>query len=144
MLSTKGAELRDFIRRLVAFGSMSVLSLGVNLGVTVLLHEVLHASEELSYAIALIVVFTMNFMLSRHVVFRSTSGDSIRQATLFGISTLSFRGLEYVLFLLLHTVMDLWYVGVIVGVSIPMTLVKFLFLGKFVFVPKARSELESS
>ena len=113
------------------------LKLGVNLGLTVLLHELLHVAEELAYAVALILVFSMNFLLSRHVVFSSASGNSVRQAVLFGISTLLFRSLEYLLFLFFHAALGLWYVGVIIGVSLPMMLIKFVILGKFVFVAEA-------
>ncbi|MCK5849855.1 MAG: GtrA family protein [Kiritimatiellae bacterium] len=117
---------------------MSVLSFVVNVGTTVLLHERLKASAELAYAVALILVFVMNFLISRYIVFRAASGDATRQGLLFFVSSLSFRGVEYLLFLLIHTILDVWYVAAIICISIPMTLVKFVFHGKVVFVPKGK------
>lgn len=123
------------LRKLAAYGGMSALSFAVNLGLTVFLHEVVRAPAEAAYAAALVVVFVMNFMISRHMVFRAASGDPVRQGVVFLVSALSFRGVEYLLFLLLHTVLGVWYVAAVIGISVPMTLVKFVFHGKVVFVP---------
>jgi len=143
MPSIEGPELKELTRRLVAFVWLTLLSFGIHLGATMLLHEVQNASEELPYAISLMLVFVINFGISRRVIFASTSGDPLRQVVLFGVSTPAFPGLGYLLFLLFHAVLGFWYLGVIIGVSIPMVPAKFLFLRKFVFVSKAVPEHDS-
>ncbi len=104
-----------------------------HMGVTAFLHEILALSEEASYACALVVAFCLGFFLMRHFVFRAGEGAIRRQAVLHFATTLAFRGMEYVGFLTLHTLLGLYYllsILLVLGVSF---CAKFLWYGHFVF-----------
>jgi putative flippase GtrA len=82
----------------------SGLSFTANLGITAGLHELLGVSPELSFAVALVFVFVMNFAGMRWWVFRGTDRAIASQLMGFGLSSLAFRGLEYCGFLLLYRI----------------------------------------
>jgi putative flippase GtrA len=64
-------EIRAVILRLVGFVAGGALSYGLNLGVFLLLHERLAASQHLAYAISLTLVTGVNFAWSYGVNFRT-------------------------------------------------------------------------
>lgn len=131
-------------RRFVRFGLTSGLSFMINLGLTALLHEVVALSEEWAFAISLASVFLMNFLLLRHYVFDASSGDPRRQIALTAISSATFRGMEYLGFLLVHTMMSVHYllaVGLVLGVSF---LLKFFYYGNVVFANRGHGAASRS
>ncbi|MFQ5416991.1 MAG: GtrA family protein [Myxococcota bacterium] len=71
------------------------LSFSLNLGITAALHEIFGVSPEVSFAVALVAVFCVNFAIMRCWVFRGTSRPIRSQLAGFGVSSLFFRGLEY-------------------------------------------------
>jgi putative flippase GtrA len=90
---------------------LSALSLALTLGVTAGLHEGFGVSPEISFAVALVVVFLTNFAGMRLWVFRGTRRPVVIQLMGFGLSSLSFRGLEYCLYLLLYRVVGTPYLA---------------------------------
>ena len=68
--------------------------------ITTTLHEVLGVMESNSFATALVVVFVINFFVLRNYVFKSESNTS-SAAIKFFISSLFFRGFEYILFIII-------------------------------------------
>ena len=136
-MGERTGKLKELFRKLSAYGGMTALSFAVNLGLTVGLHEFYGFPEEASYAVALAAVFGMNFLISRHIVFRAASGSPGRQGLLFFLTSIGFRAIEYLLFLLVHSVLGVWYVAAVICIAAPMTLVKFVFHGKVVFVPES-------
>lgn len=114
------------------------VNLGINAGLTALLHEVAGMPEEGAYAVSLAVVFVLNFFTSRHYVFKSGDGDSGGQLLRFLAAALLFRGLEYLAFLLVHTVLGVYYLVAVIGVQVVSFVAKFFFYGKFVFVGRGK------
>jgi putative flippase GtrA len=112
---------------------ISGLSFVLNLGLTVALHEVAGLSEELSYAIALVVVLATNFLFLRYYIYPARHGPFFKQLGLFLASSAVFRGLEYVAFLFGHTLLGLPYVPVLVVVQALSVIAKFLYYGLAVF-----------
>lgn len=112
-------------RNAIRFLNNSALSFVVNLGLTVFIREFLGAPAEVSFAIALVIVFTMNFFTLRYYVYQGEVKPWREQFAIYTGSAATFRGLEYVAFLLLHTWLGIDYRFVIVAILIVSSIVKF-------------------
>jgi putative flippase GtrA len=112
--------------RMGRFAAMGAVGFGLNIAVTVSLHEWLGAPEELAFAVAL---------TSRYLIFAGAShGDPRRQLLKFALSNAGFRVAEYVGFLVLHTLLRLPYLLAIVAVLGFSFLTKFFTYSTVVFV----------
>ena len=120
---------------LVRFGMLTVWSFVASLGVTALLHEVLRCPAELAFAVALVTVFVTNFLACRYFVFPSAEGDARRQLGLFTLFSALFRGAEYLLFLLVHTLIGVHYIVAIVAIKGAIVAAKFVSYRTWIFVP---------
>lgn len=116
---------------MLRFGLTSALSAVITLGLPVLLHETLGVDPRIAVAIAFIVSFVVNFFTTQRFVFR-TRGNSGAALRRFALSSLLFRGAEYVGFLALFHLGLPYYVAqvIVVGASF---VAKFLTLRRFVF-----------
>ncbi len=112
---------------------MSGFSFLLNLGLTILLHQIFHFSAELAYAIALLSVLVTNFVVMRWYVFSGSGQPLARQAGDFLVASVFFRGIEYLAFLLLHSVLNMNYVAAIVLVMGLAFVAKFFFYRQHVF-----------
>lgn len=124
--------LPQFTRYLL-FGALAFIA---NVGLTALLHEVIHLSEETAFAISLIVMFNINFILARYMIFQdeAQSGNIVKQIAKYIFSALTFRTSEYLAFLLIHTLLGIRYIIsliVILGISF---VAKFFYYRAVVFV----------
>jgi putative flippase GtrA len=109
-------------RFLVATGASMVFSLGGSAFFT----EVIHLPARLSVAAALVLAFLFNFFFLRLFVFRSTAPKG-RQLLHFGLTSIGFRGAEYLLFLLLYETTGLPYmISLILSLGLS-------FVGKFIY-----------
>jgi len=79
-------------------GVLSYLTVTI---ITVTLHEFFSVTESNSFSASLVVVFIINFFVLRSYVFKSESVASSFVAIKFFISSLFFRGFEYVLFVII-------------------------------------------
>ncbi len=110
------------------------MSFFLTLGLTLFLHEGLRAPEELAFAVGLGSALVVNFFSCRHLIFvNAASGDARRQFILFVGSSFTFRGGEYVAFLLIHTVGGLDFMVAILGILLTSMLVKFFYYRTVVF-----------
>jgi putative flippase GtrA len=130
------------------FALLGGLSFSVNFGLTVLLHEVLGVREELAFALVLALTTVMNFVLMRSFVYPGRKGALLAQFGLFVVSSLGFRSLEYVLFLVFHTWLGFAYKMVLVATLTTTFVTKFFYYGSVVFnrpgrEPGAAGSLES-
>lgn len=121
--------------RLFRFGSGAAVSFGGTLAVTYVATEWLHLREEVSFALAVVVMFFVNFAWLRYVVF--PAGGKPWQVQMYGffLASIGFRGAEYLAFLVLLNVLHLHYmlsVALVLGLSF---LVKFQVFDKHVFRP---------
>lgn len=115
------------------FCVMTGIAFGIHVGLPPLLHEVFHLSRELAGAVPLLVVFTANYFLQRYYVYQAREGDPRRQLLLYFLSSLGFRGAEYVAYLLVFKVLGVHYLAAYVGVLLVSFMIKFFYYGKFVF-----------
>jgi putative flippase GtrA len=96
------------------------LSFSLNLGITATLHEIFGVSPEVSFAVALVAVFCLNFAMMRWWVFRGTRRPILGQLAGFGGSSLFFRGLEYAGYFALFRYVGFPYLGAaltVIGIS---------------------------
>lgn len=129
---------------MTGFGLLGLVSFTLNVGLSALLHEVFGASEELSFGISLAVVFAVNFLACRYLIFRAAGGNLIRQLTAFALSSLAFRGIEYVAFLTLHSVLGIHYLIAIISVLGASMISKFFFYRGAVFAGQNESNRTGS
>ena len=126
------------LERLARFVAVSAVGFPLNLAVTVFVHEVLGASEELAFAAALVVVFAFNFAACRYIIYRATGGDPRRQLLKYALFSAVFRFAEYMAFLLVHSVFDTHYLIAAVLVLGTSFFLKFRFYGNVVFTEGPR------
>ena len=126
--------------RFLRFGVLGAVGFGINIAVAVVLTEFFGVSEELSFAIALAVVFCFSFVTSRYLIFAgAAAGDPRKQLAKFAVSSAAFRGAEYVGFLLLHTVLGQPYLLTIVSVLTVSFLTKFVTYSTVVFTSEGEA-----
>ena len=119
---------------LVRYGTLGVVTLVTNVVLTAFLHEVLQIREEVAFAFGLAAVFIISFVGLRYVVFENASdGDPKKQAVSYLFSSLGFRGTEFMGFLVLHTVLGIYYLVAIFGVLIVSFFAKYCYYRRAVF-----------
>jgi putative flippase GtrA len=96
-------------RDLWRYALASALSFCLVLGLSAFLHEVVGATETLAVALALALAFAVNFTLLRRWVFPGQTVGARRQAAETALASITFRALEYGVFLGLHLGADVDY-----------------------------------
>ena len=100
---------RTLIRDLWRYALASAFSFCLVLGLSAGFHEIAGASETLAVALALGLAFVVNFTLLRRWVFPGQTVGAGRQAAETALTSITFRVLEYGVFLGLHLGADLDY-----------------------------------
>lgn len=111
----------------IRFFLLGVLSFFLTLGLTAFFHEMVALPEEGAYFCAILVVFLVNFSGARYFVFNADGKPIVKQFLQFVVSSLFFRGGEFLAFLLLHSLLGMYY---LLATVIVMTV---SFIGKFMF-----------
>jgi len=124
---------RSTLGRLTRFVGVAAVGFPLNLAVTVFVHEVLGASEELAFAVALVTLFVFYFVANRHFTFRATGGDARRQLLKYAAFSALFRFAEFLGFLVVHTLFDVQYLIAAVAILGTSFFLKFHFYGGVVF-----------
>ncbi len=113
---------------------VSVLSFGLNVVINVICYELFNFSPVIVYPFSVLSISAMNFLLCRYFIFKnSTSKKLFTQGYQFILSTVLFRLAEYVFFLLLFKILDIWYVVGIIFTQSLWAIMKFFFYRAFVF-----------
>jgi putative flippase GtrA len=86
------------LAQMVRFGVMTIMSASMTVGLPIVLHELFGVRPEVAAAIAFASAFLLNFLSLRRLVFRSNRGAGHDFVT-FLLSSLVFRGGEYLAFL---------------------------------------------
>ena len=106
--------------------------------VTVVMHEAVGLSTRLSFAIALVVIFTFHFISNSYFVFRSGAGGYTFLR--YTGSALAFRALDFLLFNAIAEFTSLYYyIGAALAIGISNT-IKFLVYRYLVFTNRDRSK----
>ncbi len=117
----------------VRFGLQAGLSMTVSMTLPYGLVEVLAWRPEYAVFVTFIVVFFMNYAMCRYFVFDATCAPVTGQLAAFALSTLGFRSLEYIAFLLLHSLIGFPYLPVLLVVFLGSFFLKFWFYSSSVF-----------
>lgn len=118
--------------QLTGFGLLGAFSFGLNIFITILLHEILNAPVRVAYACGLLTTILTNFYFSRRIIFQS--GANIwRQLIIFIVSSFVFRGLEYGAFLFQEATINIEYILAILLIHGASFLIKFFYYKLFVF-----------
>lgn len=112
------------VPQLLRFAVSTGLSASVTIGLPVLLHEFAGIRPSVAVAISQCSVLLLNFVMIRTFVFRSTRSHQVDFLYYAG-SAAAFRGLEYVLFLLLYQFAGLFYVSALLCTLAVSTVAKF-------------------
>ncbi|MEM6855611.1 MAG: GtrA family protein [Planctomycetota bacterium] len=123
---------RKLFRYLVNTG----LSFVVNLGLTALLHEAFGVREATAYAVALVTVFVMNFLLFRYYVFDGRTEQPGQQLATFAGTSVAFRVSEWFVFRLLHEKLGVYYLLAIILVQGTTFVIKYFVYGGWLFKRK--------
>ena len=91
------------LKTLWRYLQVSCLSFVTNFGLTMVLHELCGLPEEWAFAIALTVVFALNFVAMRLYIYNARHGSLWRQGLTYVGSAMAFRAAEYLAFLIGHT-----------------------------------------
>ena len=116
---------RESVVQMLRFGIATGISAVVSVGFPVVLHELLHVEEKLAVGISQVSVLVLNFLTLRVFVFRANGGGQ-RVMFRYLASSLAFRGLEYLSFLMLFELADLFYLTALVITLVAWTGIKFL------------------
>ena len=125
--------------RLLRFGSGAALSFGSIMVITFVAREWANLSEQLAFAISLILVFFINFATLRWIIFRSTRVPVKKQMRGFLLATVGFRVIEYLAFLVLLSVLNLNYLVVVALVLVVSFAAKFEYFNRKIFRPDTES-----
>jgi putative flippase GtrA len=116
----------------LSFGASGFVSTGINIFVTAFFYEIVCLPVEIAYAIGLASATVTNFFLCRDAIFRSSKKFKL-QFPIFILSSLLFRGIEYLAFLVIENNTNFPYVVVIFAIHFFSTLIKFLYYKTFLF-----------
>lgn len=137
--------MRISLARAPRFIVLSGVSFVTNVGLTVLLKERVGLIPEAALAIAMVVVFCINFLAYRYFVFDGRSQAFGRQLLLFALASGGFRGTEYVAFVIGHRLLGIHYVVALVGILTVSLMAKFVFYQRVIFGgPAAAAEPEAA
>ena len=117
----------------IRFCIQSGVTLGLNVSVTVGLHELFGVAEEVAFLIALVVVMFVSFLSMRYFVYDGAHQPFLRQSVQFVASSIAFRALEYFGFLVLHTWLGLFYAVASVTVLFVSFVAKYFFYKLIIF-----------
>lgn len=107
----------------------------VTLGVPLVLHETVGVEQRAAVAISQATALLLNFLMIRIFVFRSNRAAARDFAYYLG-SAAAFRGLEYLLFLVLFEVGKLYYLTALVATLGMSTMLKFVWY-RYIFGKQA-------
>lgn len=114
------------------FLQLGGLAFGLNLAITVTAHGVLGLPANVAFAIALVILFFVNFFGFRRFVYRAC-GPAHRQMLRFLSALIPLRALELVAFLVLHNWVGIGYLLAAALILAASAIAKFLIFRQWVF-----------
>ncbi len=73
----KTSDMRSLMRELTAFFSVRLLSLGIDLGMMILLVSQFHTNETLAKILDNVVIVVVNYIASKWLVFKKTTEEGV-------------------------------------------------------------------
>lgn len=123
-------------RELRRWAVVSILMFSFTFGSTVCFRELVGLAPELSFFITLTLAILGGFMLCRCYVYRAQDGSIGAQFLKYVSSVAAFRLLDFILFVLLVRVAQVWY-PLAMAIILPVTsVIKFFAIKNLVFMPR--------
>lgn len=127
--------MRTGLLTLIRFGAAGGATFVINIALTAFLHQGLGVAAEIAFALSLGSILLISFFACRYVIFKTASEGNVKsQALWYLVSTLGFRGAEYLAFLLVHTMLGVYYLVAILGILSVSFFAKFFCYHRMVFV----------
>lgn len=120
------------------FGAAGVIALLANIAVTAMLREWVGLAVELAYAGGYTTVLIISFLLCRHAVFDAADGDLNRQFTVFVVSSVFFRGMEFAANVVCYKLFAIQYLWALVMIQSLSFVIKFFYYRAVVFSDDGR------
>ncbi len=125
-------RLRPLLAEILRFAGSGAVLLPTGLAVSAFLHEIVGLEQRLATAGAVGVMLILGFVLGRSFIFRS-QGRIGRELPRFAVVSLTMRGAEYLVFLLLFGTLHIYYLlAMTIAVGISFTF-KFVLYRTLVF-----------
>lgn len=121
-----GANLKLEIGYSIRYLIATAVSFSLSLFLSFLFSEYFMMREELAVAFTLVIIFVINFFSIRLFVFKSR-GSPKRQLIAFLISSIVFRGLDYLLFLIAFKSFNLNYLLALASALVTTFVLKYLY-----------------
>jgi putative flippase GtrA len=125
---SSNSSIPEFTR----YAALGAASFVINLGLAAIFHEVLAMAEWLAVALSLSIVFVINFLAAKFVVFKS-QGNWKKELSNFLLSSLLSRLFEYGVFLILFGIFSINYLFAIMMSQILSFVLKFFVYKRYVF-----------
>jgi putative flippase GtrA len=126
-------QLPATAKQISGFGAVGALTFAANLAVTAGLHELAGLNVEISYAGGYTTALFVSFLLCRYTIFSATTENPFRQFAIFAISSILFRGLEYIASVLCYKFFGMQYLLAMVLVQSLTFIIKFFYYRTVVF-----------
>lgn len=126
-------QLLSTARQISGFGAVGALTFVANLTVIAGLHELMGLSVEISYAGGYTTALFVGFLLCRYTIFAATKGNPFRQFTIFAISSIFFRGLEFIASVLCYKIFGIQYLLAMALIQSLSFTIKFFYYRTVVF-----------
>ena len=120
--------------QIVRYFLMTGLSAMITLLLPVALHAGVGLSVETAVAVSLVAAFFVNFLTIRAFVFRSATPAG-QQLVRFTLTSAGFRVGEYLFFLILYNILEIYYFTALIVTLVVSLPLKFLCYRRFVFQP---------
>ena len=132
--------LKTSIRQIMYFGASGGLIFCTNIAVTALCRELIGIPVSFAYLCGFLTAMFVSFMLCRHVIFDAALGDIRRQFLMFLVSSIFFRGLEYLAVIAVYEMLRLHYLLVLASIQTMSFILKFFYYRGMVFakLPSSR------
>ncbi len=114
------------------FGLLSAVNFFGNILLTMLFHEVWGFEQQAAFALALFVLFLVNFLLFRYVVYKSKRMKIQKQFTRYAITTVAVQIGEFLLFQQVLR-QDVDYRIAVIAVTLVAMLIRYLIFKHSVF-----------
>lgn len=101
---------------------------------TAMFHEIANLSENLAAAGGLVLAIVTNFIMLRYIIFPRSNTPIAKQYITYIGTAITFRGIEYLLFLFFHMVLDQFYLLSFISALVISFFGKFFVYDRWVFI----------
>ena len=114
-------------RQVTAFGLLGVVGIVINTSLTAVAKELFGSPIAIAYLVGYGTTLLVGFLACRYFIFTSERGAFLHQSSLFFVSSVVFRGIEYAGSLFLYEVVGVHYIAAIFCMAAISFFIKFIY-----------------